>query len=117
MALFITSRQELEIVPGASIYRHRDGLLIYEIHFRRISSCEAQNNYTMEFEYLIYSNSSDIDGAVLQCGVRSFINQARGPCLGQSIGIINLSVMCDPGFTSDGNNLCIGMLCMAPERP
>ena len=108
MALNIASLEDYEIIPGASIYRHWDGL--YEIHVRGISFCEEQNN-TTEIEYLIYSNSSDIDGAVLQCGV--IHPPTNPPCWGQSIGIINFFVTCDPGFTSDGNNLCIGMLCRA----
>ena len=83
MVLIITSQERFTIIPGSNT-SSRDGL--YEIYFRGISSCEAQNNYTMEFEYLIYSNSSDINRAVLQCGVVH--PHTNPPCWGSSYGII-----------------------------
>ena len=107
----ITSQGQFNIILGAGV-TIRDGLYV---NFSTYGYCGAQDNYTMEFEYYIYSNSSDIDGAVLRCGVDIGVYaQSSGfihhECWGQSIGIINLFVsMCDPGFTSDGN-LCIGML-------
>ena len=81
MSLIITSQERFTSVRGTST---RDDL--YEILFSGISNCGAHNNYTMEFEYLIYSNSSKIDRAVLQCGVvYPFTNP---PCWGQSYVII-----------------------------
>ena len=88
MALIITSGEgRFEFIRAGNI-SSRDGL--YEIIFNNISKCEAQNNYTMEFEYLIHSNNSNIDRAVLQCGVRifSFTNPLISLCWGQSHGII-----------------------------
>ena len=85
MALIITSEEQFISVPAGNI-SSRDAYGLYEIFFSGISSCEAHNNYTMEFEYLIYSNSFKIDRAVLQCGViHPFTNP---PCWGQSYGII-----------------------------
>ena len=84
MALIITSQELFVSVRGPYISSSRDGL--YEIHYRNVSSCEAQNNYTMEFEYLLYSNSSSINRAVVICGVIQF--SIHTPCWGQSYGII-----------------------------
>ena len=88
MALIITSQELFVSVRGPYISSSRDGL--YEIHYRNVSSCEAQNNYTMEFEYLIYSNSSIIDRALAICGAiiyfTPFINYSL--CWGQLFGII-----------------------------
>ena len=85
MALNITS-QELFISVRGSNTSSRDGL--YEIYYRHISCCEAQNNYTMEFEYLIYSNSSIIDRALVICGATYFTPLIYSLCWGQSYGII-----------------------------
>ena len=89
MALVITSKEQFRIIPAGNISSW-DGL--YDIHFNGTSSCEAHNNYTMEFEYHIYSNSSNIDRTVLQCGVHTnhFSNRPAYNilCLGQLYGII-----------------------------
>ena len=84
MALIITSQERFISVRGSNIISSGDGL--YEIYFRGISSCEAQNNYIMEFEYLIYSSSSDIDRAVVLCGVVHPFTSP--PCWGQAYGIV-----------------------------
>ena len=86
MTLIITSQEQLIEARGSRFYSYAWDGLYSVIYFRHISSCEAQNNYTMEFEYLIYSNSSKIDRAVLQCGVVHSIT--NHPCWGLSYGII-----------------------------
>ena len=89
MALIITSQEQFIIVRG-SITRDE---LLYEIHFQHISYCEAQNNCTMEFEFLIYSNSSKLDQSVLQCGVVCIHPSTSLPIvsLGQAYGIIRFT--------------------------
>ena len=90
MGLIITSEEpaRLRRIPAVNI-SSGDGL--YEILFNLISMCEAHNNHTMKFEYLIYSNNSNIDGAVLQCGVFVRHSPIANPpelCWGQTHGII-----------------------------
>ena len=100
MALIITSQERFISVYGSSV-SSRDGL--YEIHHGNVSFCEAQNNYTMEFEYLIYSNSSLINHAIVACGVvHPFTNP---PCWGQSYGIIRYTELAATTVTNDCN-LC-----------
>ena len=73
-----------------------DGL--YEILFNLISTCEAHNNYTMEFEYLIYSSNSNIDRTILQCGVSIFsFTNSNVPvlCWGQTHGTIQYDTNSD----------------------
>ena len=59
----------------------------YEISFSRISTCEAANNYTMEFEYYFYPRNARLDGAVIVCGVVHPYSQPA--CWGQSYAVIN----------------------------
>ena len=90
MGLIITSEEYERIIPAGRI-SSRDGL--YEISVYLISTCEA-HNYTMEFEYFIYSNNSNIDGAILRCGVVIYYPDSRSsvPCLGQTLGIIRYNI-------------------------
>ena len=62
----------------------------YEISFRHISTCEAANNYTMEFEYYFYPRSAQLDGAVIVCGV--IHPHSQPPCWGQSYAVISYDV-------------------------
>ena len=91
MALIITSQEQF-IIIRPSTPSIRDEI---QFKFSVISSCEAQNNFTMEFEYLIYSNSSILDHTVLQCGVvcLSFINPGHPiEIWGHSYGIIQYTM-------------------------
>ena len=83
MALIVTSQEQFIEVHGAMNVSSTDGL--YEIYYENISHCGAQNNYTMKFNFLIYSTSSKIDHAVLVCGVMYSVDT---PCWGQTNGII-----------------------------
>ena len=53
-----------------------------------VSYCEAQNNYTMEYEYLITSNSSKIDRSMVFCRILYELSDLLCICWGQSYGII-----------------------------
>ena len=100
MALIITNQERFISVHGSSV-SSIDGL--YEIRHGNVSYCEAQNNYTMEFEYLIYSNSSLINHAIVACGVVHLFTNP--PCWGQSYGIIRYTELSPTTITSD-SNLC-----------
>lgn len=84
MALIITSQEQFIEVRGAMNVSSIDGL--YEIYYGNISHCDAQNNYTMKFNFVVYSTSSKIDHAVLVCGV--MYSPIDTPCWGQTNGII-----------------------------
>ena len=86
MALIITSQEQFVSVRGPHVSSW-DGL--YHIVYGNRNSCEAQNNYTMEFEYLIYSRSSKIDRSVVTCGVT--LPTPPYMCWGQSYGLIRES--------------------------
>ena len=92
MALIITSQEQFKPVYGGYGTYSRDGLHS-EIHFaREHSHCEAQNNYTMEFEYIVTTNASTIDRSVVVCGVSEFDDwppNLQCTCWGQSYGIIH----------------------------
>ena len=91
MALIVTSQEEFIQVRGAFDYS-RDGLH-FEVRIVNVSNCEAQNNYTMEYEYLITSNSFKIDRSVVICGVDAFHDwPLHILCWGQSYGIIRSEV-------------------------
>ena len=84
MALIVTSQEKF--IPVHVIdrfYYSRDGLH-FEVRTGNVSNCEAQNNYTMEYEYLITSNSSKIDRSVVICGVHAFHDWPPHICWGQS---------------------------------
>ena len=93
MALIVTSQEEFITVRGARyrFYYPWNGLH-FEIRTGNVSYCEAQNNYTMEYEYLIASNSSKIDRSVVICGVHAFHDWPPHICWGQSYGIIRADV-------------------------
>jgi hypothetical protein len=63
MALIVTNQEKfipiLHYLDGVDAYSWNG--LYFEIDYKNISHCNMQNNYTMEFEYLIYSNTSEID--------------------------------------------------------
>ena len=84
MALIVTSQEQFIEVRGAVNVSSTDGL--YEIYYGNISHCDAQNNHTMKYTFLIYSTSSKIDHAVLVCGIT--YSPVDTPCWGQTNGII-----------------------------
>ena len=89
MAVIVTSQEEFIPVYEARdrFYYSWDGLH-FEVRTGNVSYCEAQNNNTMEYEYLITSNSSKIDCSVVICGVKAFHDWPPHTCWGQSYGII-----------------------------
>ena len=93
MVLIITSQEEFipifHYLDGVTDAYSRDGLY-FEIQYKNISSCEAQNNYTMEFEYLIYSNTSKIDRSVVTCGIifRAHPYQTNDVRWGNMFGVV-----------------------------
>ena len=90
MALIVTSQGRL-IEIDQSVMISSDGHSKSSIVTGNVSNCEPQNNYTMEFEYFIYSNDSNlIDRAVVVCGVQVVDQNTSSShiCLGQSYGII-----------------------------
>ena len=102
MALIVSGQELIKVYDCAS--SSRDGLS-YKVHYTSVSYCEEQNNYTMEFEYLIYSNSFKINHAVVKCGVRlidwhMFTNYSRHTCWGQSYGMIYYDSESTPTGTS-----------------
>jgi hypothetical protein len=93
MALIIASQEQFVQIYGArdSFYLW-DGLHL-EVRTGNISYCDAQNNYTMDYEFLITSNSSEINNSVVVCGVNAFHDwspYSRHICWGQSYGIITM---------------------------
>ena len=92
MALIITSQEEfipfLYYVDRVDAYSSNG--LYFEIHYKNVSYCNVQNNYTMEFEYLIYSNTSKIDRSVVTCGIQFSVypNQTDDVCWGDTFGIV-----------------------------
>ena len=90
MALIITSQEQFIPVSGYRDIYSRDGLHS-EIRIGDLSHCEAQNNYTMEFEYLIIANASTIARSVVICGVEfhDWPPYSQHICWGQSYGIIH----------------------------
>ena len=93
MGLLITSEEHERIIfPG----RISSGDGLYNISlYNSTMSYEAHNNYTiLEFVYFIYSNNSNIDGAVLRCGVAIYYYDPPSSvlCLGQTFGIIRYNV-------------------------
>ena len=67
------------------------------LHFEiRVNYCDAQNNYIMEYEYLITSNASKIDRSVVFCGIKYYYSHnyygQECTCWGQSYGIIYTEV-------------------------
>jgi hypothetical protein len=98
MALIVTSEERFIPVYGArDRFYSRDGLH-FEVRKGNVSYCEERNNYTMEYEYLITSDSSEIARSVviILCGVEAFIWQSpyhqHCRCWGQSYGIIRPDV-------------------------
>ena len=92
MALIITSQGQLMKIRQSWRMISSDGYS--QILSGNVSNCEPQNNYTMEFEYLIYSNNLNlINHAVVVCGVQAYDWHTRSShtCLGQSYGIIRYS--------------------------
>ena len=85
MALIATNQEEFIQVHGRFYYSWNG--LHFEVRTANVSYCEAQNNYTMEYEYLITSNSSKIDRSVVICGV-AYYQPPPYLCWGQSYGII-----------------------------
>lgn len=59
----------------------------YSISYRSISTCQASNNYTMEFEYYVYAFSARLDDALFVCGVVH--PHTAPPCWGQSYAVID----------------------------
>ena len=55
MALIITSQEQFEAVYYYSLITWTTDGVYSRISLGNISYCEAQNNYTIEFEYLLYS--------------------------------------------------------------
>ena len=92
MALILHGQEQYVPVYGArdSFTNSRHGLH-FEIH---ASYCEAQNNYTMEYEYLITSDASKIDRSVVFCGITYYDWPYRQECTcwGQSYGILYVEV-------------------------
>ena len=90
MAIIITSQEQFITVAGYRDIYSRDGL-DSEIRIGDLSHCEAQNNYTMEFEYLIIANASTIARSVVICGVEfhDWPPYSQHICWGQSYGIIH----------------------------
>ena len=91
MTLIITSQEQFKAVYYDSLITTvtTDGTYS-KILLGNVSYCEAQNNYTMEFEYLFYSNSSNIDCSVVVCGVilcDQPLQYSSHLCWGQSFGI------------------------------
>ena len=93
MALIVTSQEEfipiLHYLDGVDTYSWNG--LYFEIDYQNFShNCDVHNNYTMEFEYLIYSNTSEIDRSVVTCGVkfRAHLYQNNDVCWGNMFGII-----------------------------
>ena len=101
MALIITSQEQFIPVSGYrdTVYS-RDGLHS-EIRIGDFSHCEAQNNYTMEFEYLITANTSKINHSVVICGVvfHDWPPYLQHTCWGQSYGIIRHNSALDAYYT------------------
>ena len=92
MALIVTSQEEfipiLHYLDGVDTYSLNG--LYFEVHYQNFSHCNVQNNYTMEFEYLIYSNTSEIDRSVVTCGVkfRAHLYQNNSICWGNMFEIV-----------------------------
>ena len=104
MAVIVTSQEEFIPVYGKrdSFTYSRDGLH-FEVRTGNVSYCEAQNNNTMEYEYLITSNSSKTDRSVVFCGIQYYKDWPYNnsyydlvlrvcTCWGQSYGIIHAEV-------------------------
>ena len=104
MALILRSQEHY--IPIVPVYGHgaRDSFTYskHGLHFEiRVSYFDVQNNYTMEYEYLITSNASKIDRSVVFCGIKHYnvmyyndqpyYDQAC-TCWGQSYGIIHAEV-------------------------
>ena len=92
MALIMTSQGQLMKIGQSRRMISSDGYS--RILSGNVSNCEPQNNYTMEFEYLIYSNNFNlINHAIVACGVQAYDwhTCASHTCLGQSYGIIRYS--------------------------
>ena len=98
-AMAIILRGQEHYIPIVPVYGARDSFNYSQhgLHFEiRVSyNCDAQNNYTMEYEYLITSNASKIDRSVVFCGIKyydwTYHHDRVLPvctCWGQSYGII-----------------------------
>ena len=91
MGLIITSQGKFTEIPQFWRMYSRDGSYT-DVHVGGASFCDAQNNYTMEFEYVISSSSLNlIDRAIVVCGVQvvgfepdSGNTHSQHTCLGQS---------------------------------
>ena len=98
-AMALILRGQEHYIPIVPVYGHRahDSFNNYSKHgLHFISYCEAQNNYIMEYEYLITSNASKSDCSVVFCGNKYYYshndyNQVC-TCWGQSYGIIHAEV-------------------------
>ena len=92
MALIVTSQEQfipiIHYFEGVDTYSLNG--LYFEVDYQNFSHCNVQNNYTMEFEYLIYSNTSEIDRSVVTCGVkfRAHLHQNNNVCWGDTFGIV-----------------------------
>ena len=114
MALIVTSQGQSIEAHGPENISSMDGL--YEIRHGDISYCDAQNDHTMEFEFLIYSNSSKIDCAKLKCGV---IHSSL-PCWGQIYATIRYKAELASTVPNDSNDICICNTCansLSPQSP
>ena len=96
MALILRGQKRYIPIPGP-VYGARDRFYYSwdGLHFEiGVSYCEAQNNYTMEYEYLITSNASKIDRSVVFCGIQYDDLPGRQVCTcwGQSYAMIHAEV-------------------------
>ena len=97
MALILHGQEQYIPIPDPVYGALRHDSFNYSwdgLHFEiRISYCEAQNNHTMEYEYLITSNASKINRSVVFCGIEYNDWPHRVcTCWGQSYGIIHAEV-------------------------
>ena len=113
MAFIITSQGRLLEIGQSWYMIGSDGYS--RILTGNVNNCEPQNNYTMEFEYRIYSNDFNlIDRAVVVCGVRAIDlhTSSSHTCLGQSYGIIQYyeSAPITTPATNTQSRLCEGVI-------
>ena len=116
MAVIVTSQEQFIKVYGARDNLYSWDGLHFEVHTGNVSYCDAQKNYTMEYEYLITSNSSKINHSVVMCGVNtSHVSPpySSHTCWGQSHGIIRSEVDTHQDPTNPSSNEATYCCCAA----
>ena len=95
MRLMITARD--------GIFKHLNGMNrsidgLYEIVYRTIMFCDGENNL-LQFEYLVFPKSREMDRALITCGV--VYPPTQPPCWGQDFVVIRYSSEIPQQYVTD----------------